>query len=118
MNDSDSDANVKAIDSLLNYETVKYFVAEEREARRYDRAMARYEEASVNSYVSLAVLNAGQATTFPIGLPAAMVMYAYGIQQGTRTVGDFITITPMIIQLHQPLTFLPTFHRDINHAPP
>src|SRR5438270_407857 len=62
MNDSDSDANVKAIDSLLNYETVKYFVAEEREARRYDRAMARYEEASVKSYVSLAVLNAGQAT--------------------------------------------------------
>src|SRR6202030_2463041 len=68
MNDSDTDANVKAIDSLLNYETVKYFVAEEREARRYDRAMERYEEASVRSYVSLAVLNAGQATIFTVGL--------------------------------------------------
>src|SRR5580692_11021729 len=71
MNDSDTDANVKAIDSLLNYETVKYFVAEEREARRYDRSMARYEDASVKSYVSLAVLNAGQATIFTIGLAGA-----------------------------------------------
>src|SRR5262249_60054145 len=68
MNDRDTDANVKAIDSLLNYETVKYFVAEEREARRYDRSMARYEKASVQAYVSLAVLNAGQAAIFTIGL--------------------------------------------------
>src|SRR3954466_1802733 len=67
MNDSDSDANTKAIDSLLNYETVKYFSAEQREARRYDKSMERYETASVNSYVSLAVLNAGQATIFAIG---------------------------------------------------
>src|SRR2546422_1376699 len=79
MNDSDTDANVKAIDSLLNYETVKYFVAEEREAARYDRSMARYEEASVQAYVSLAVLNAGQATIFTIGLAAVMAMCAYGI---------------------------------------
>ena len=71
MNDSDTDANVKAVDSLLNYETVKYFVAEEREARRYDRSMARYEQASVEAYVSLAVLNAGQATIFTIGLGIA-----------------------------------------------
>ncbi len=70
MNDSDTDANVKAINSLLNYETVKYFVAEEREAQRYDRAMARYEKASVQAYVSLAVLNAGQAVIFTIGLAA------------------------------------------------
>src|SRR6266481_663025 len=90
MNDSDTDANIKAIDSLLNYETVKYFVAEEREARRYDRAMERYEDASVRSYVSLAVLNAGQATIFTIGLAIAMVMCAYGIKQGTHTVGDFV----------------------------
>src|SRR5262249_20423433 len=82
MNDSDTDANVKAIDSLLNYETVKYFVAEEREARRYDRAMERYERASVEAYVSLAVLNAGQATIFTIGLAACMVMCAYGIKDG------------------------------------
>ena len=84
MNDSDTDANVKAIDSLLNYETVKYFSAEEREARRYDRSMERYEEASVQAYVSLAVLNAGQATIFTIGLAVCMVMCAYGIQAGPQ----------------------------------
>jgi len=116
MNDSDSDANVKAIDSLLNYETVKYFVAEEREARRYDRAMARYEEASVKSYVSLAVLNAGQATIFTIGLAGAMVMCAYGIQQGTHTVGDFIMINAMMIQLYQPLNFMGMVYREIKQA--
>jgi ABC-type transport system involved in Fe-S cluster assembly fused permease/ATPase subunit len=116
MNDSDSDANVKAIDSLLNYETVKYFVAEEREARRYDRAMARYEEASVRSYVSLAVLNAGQATIFTIGLAGAMVMCAYGIKQGTHTVGDFIMINAMMIQLYQPLNFMGMVYREIKQA--
>jgi ATP-binding cassette subfamily B protein len=116
MNDSDSDANVKAIDSLLNYETVKYFVAEEREARRYDRAMARYEEASVKSYVSLAVLNAGQATIFTIGLASAMVMCAYGIKQGTHTVGDFIMINAMMIQLYQPLNFMGMVYREIKQA--
>jgi ATP-binding cassette, subfamily B, heavy metal transporter len=116
MNDSDSDANVKAIDSLLNYETVKYFVAEEREARRYDRAMERYEEASVRSYVSLAVLNAGQATIFTIGLAGAMVMCAYGIEQGTHTVGDFIMINAMMIQLYQPLNFMGMVYREIKQA--
>ena len=84
MNDSDTDANVKAIDSLLNYETVKYFSAEEREASRYDRAMARYEEASVKAYTSLAVLNAGQAMIFTFGLAAAMVMCAFEIKAGTQ----------------------------------
>ena len=74
MNDSDNDANTKAIDSLLNYETVKYFVAEERETQRYDRSMERYERASVMSYTSLAVLNAGQAAIFTIGLAVTMVM--------------------------------------------
>jgi ATP-binding cassette, subfamily B, heavy metal transporter len=116
MNDSDSDANVKAIDSLINYETVKYFVAEEREARRYDRAMARYEEASVKSYVSLAVLNAGQATIFTIGLAGAMVMCAYGIKDGTHTVGDFIMINAMMIQLYQPLNFMGMVYREIKQA--
>ena len=76
MNDSDTDANTKAIDSLLNYETVKYFVAEERETERYDRSMERYEKASVQAYTSLAVLNAGQAAIFTFGLGAAMVMCA------------------------------------------
>jgi ABC-type transport system involved in Fe-S cluster assembly fused permease/ATPase subunit len=116
MNDSDSDANVKAIDSLLNYETVKYFVAEEREARRYDRSMARYEDASVKSYVSLAVLNTGQATIFTIGLAGAMVMAAYGIRQGTHTIGDFIMINAMMIQLYQPLNFMGMVYREIKQA--
>src|SRR5438132_5338364 len=106
MNDSDTDANIKAIDSLLNYETVKYFVAEEREAKRYDRSMARYEEASVQAYVSLAVLNAGQAVIFTIALAARMVMCAYGIKEGTNTVGDFVMINAMMIQLYQPLNFM------------
>jgi ABC-type transport system involved in Fe-S cluster assembly fused permease/ATPase subunit len=116
MNDSDTDANVKAIDSLLNYETVKYFVAEEREAARYDRAMARYETASVEAYVSLAVLNAGQATIFTIGLAAAMIMCAYGIKQGTNTVGDFVMINAMMIQLYQPLNFMGMVYREIKQA--
>jgi ATP-binding cassette subfamily B protein len=116
MNDSDSDANTKAIDSLLNYETVKYFSAEEREARRYDRSMERYEQASVNSYVSLAVLNAGQATIFTIGLAVAMVMCAYGVQDGTHTVGDFVMINTMMIQLYQPLNFMGMIYREIKQG--
>jgi len=116
MNDSDTDANVKAIDSLLNYETVKYFVAEEREARRYDRSMALYEDASVSSYVSLAVLNAGQATIFTIGLAAAMVLCAWGIKDGTHTIGDFIMINAMMIQLYQPLNFMGMVYREIKQA--
>src|SRR5438128_961195 len=83
MNDSDTDANTKAIDSLLNYETVKYFSAEEREARRYDRSMERYEGASVKAYTSLAVLNAGQAAIFTAGLSAAMVLCVIGIRAGS-----------------------------------
>src|SRR5215469_3918978 len=116
MNDSDTDANVKAIDSLLNYETVKYFVAEEREAARYDRSMARYEEASVQAYVSLAVLNAGQAIIFTIGLAAVMVMCAYGIKAGTNTIGDFVMINAMMIQLYQPLNFMGMVYREIRQA--
>ncbi len=116
MNDSDTDANVKAIDSLLNYETVKYFVAEEREARRYDRSMARYEQASVEAYVSLAVLNAGQATIFTIGLAIAMVLCAFGIKNGTHTVGDFVMINAMMIQLYQPLNFMGMVYREIKQA--
>ncbi|HSR78695.1 MAG TPA: ABC transporter ATP-binding protein/permease, partial [Xanthobacteraceae bacterium] len=116
MNDSDTDANVKAIDSLLNYETVKYFVAEEREAKRYDRSMARYEDASVEAYVSLAVLNAGQATIFTIGLAICMVMCAMGIQEGRNTVGDFVMINAMMIQLYQPLNFMGMVYREIKQA--
>src|SRR6202521_2644553 len=116
MNDSDSDANTKAIDSLLNYETVKYFVAEAREARRYDRSMARYEDASVKAYTSLAVLNAGQAAMFTAGLAGTMVMCAYGIRRGTNTVGDFVMINAMMIQLYQPLNFMGMVYREIKQA--
>jgi ATP-binding cassette subfamily B protein len=116
MNDSDTDANVKAIDSLLNYETVKYFVAEEREAKRYDRSMKRYEDASVEAYVSLSVLNAGQATIFTIGLAICMVMCAMGIQDGRNTVGDFVMINAMMIQLYQPLNFMGMVYREIKQA--
>jgi ATP-binding cassette subfamily B protein len=116
MNDSDTDANVKAIDSLLNYETVKYFSAEEREAARYDRSMARYEDASVRAYTSLAVLNAGQAVIFTCGLAAAMVMCAFEIKEGTKTVGDFVLINAMMIQLYQPLNFMGMVYREIKQA--
>jgi ATP-binding cassette subfamily B protein len=116
MNDSDTDANVKAIDSLLNYETVKYFSAEEREASRYDRSMERYEDASVKAYTSLAVLNAGQALIFTCGLAATMVMCAIGIRNGTNTVGDFVLINAMMIQLYQPLNFMGMVYREIKQA--
>jgi len=116
MNESDTDANVKAIDSLLNYETVKYFSAEEREAARYDRSMARYEDASVKAYTSLAVLNAGQAVIFTCGLAATMVMCAIGIRNGTNTVGDFVLVNSMMIQLYVPLNFMGMVYREIKQA--
>jgi ATP-binding cassette, subfamily B, heavy metal transporter len=116
MNDSDTDANIKAIDSLLNYETVKYFSAEEREAQRYDKSMARYEDASVKAYTSLAVLNAGQAVFFTFGLAGAMVLCAYEIKAGTKTVGDFVLINAMMIQLYQPLNFMGMVYREIKQA--
>ena len=116
MNDSDTDANVKAIDSLLNYETVKYFVAEEREAARYDRSMERYEKASVKSYTSLAFLNIGQAIIFTIGMTIVMVMCVYGIQNGTQTVGNFVMINAMLIQLYQPLNLMGMLYREIKQA--
>src|SRR5215472_17588939 len=116
MNESDSDANTKAIDSLLNYETVKYFGAEPHEIRRYDRAMARYEDASVKAYVSLAVLNAGQAVVFTVGLTAVMVMCAFEIKGGTKSIGDFVMINTMMIQLYQPLNFMGMLYREIKQA--
>src|SRR5256714_645613 len=116
MNDSDTEANTKAIDSLLNYETVKYFSAEEREAQRYDRSMERYERASTKAYTSLAVLNAGQALIFTIGLTATMVLCAIGIRNGTNSVGDFVMINAMMIQLYQPLNFMGMVYREIKQA--
>ena len=116
MNESDSEANTKAIDSLLNYETVKYFGAEQREAARYDRSMERYEQASVMTYTSLAVLNAGQAAIFTAGLTVTMVMCAIGVRNGTNTVGDFVMINAMMIQLYQPLNFMGMVYREIKQG--
>src|ERR1700709_1411260 len=116
MNDSDTEANTKAIDSLLNYETVKYFSSEEREATRYDRSMERYEGASVKTYTSLAVLNTGQAIIFTAGLTATMLMCAIEVRNGTKTVGDFVLVNAMMIQLYQPLNFMGMVYREIKQA--
>ncbi|AMA57573.1 ABCB family ABC transporter ATP-binding protein/permease [Bradyrhizobium sp. CCGE-LA001] len=116
MNDSDTEANTKAIDSLLNYETVKYFGAEAREAQRYDKSVERYEEASVRTYTSLAVLNTGQAVIFTLGLTATMLMCAIGVRNGTNTVGDFVLVNAMMIQLYQPLNFMGMVYREIKQA--
>jgi ABC-type transport system involved in Fe-S cluster assembly fused permease/ATPase subunit len=116
MNDSDTEANTKAIDSLLNYETVKYFSSEQREATRYDQSMERYERASVKTYTSLAVLNTGQAIIFTAGLTATMLMCAIGVRNGKNTVGDFVMINAMMIQLYQPLNFMGMVYREIKQA--
>jgi ATP-binding cassette subfamily B protein len=116
MNDSDSDANTKAIDSLLNYETVKYFGAEQREAARYDVSMERYERASTQTYTSLAVLNAGQAVIFTLGLTAVMALAVSDIRQGRGTIGDFVMVNAMLIQLYMPLNFMGMLYREIKQA--
>jgi ATP-binding cassette, subfamily B, heavy metal transporter len=116
MNESDTEANTKAIDSLLNYETVKYFNAERREAERYDKSMARYERSSVWTYTSLALLNAGQAVIFTAGLTAVMALSLSGIRAGTNTIGDFVLINAMMIQLYQPLNFMGMVYREIRQA--
>src|SRR5947209_6068502 len=116
MNDSDTEANTKAIDSLLNYETVKYFGSEQREAARYDQSMEGFEKASVRTYTSLAVLNTGQAVIFTAGLTATMLMCISGIRHGTHTVGDFVMINAMMIQLYQPLNFMGMVYREIKQA--
>ena len=116
MNNSDTDATSKAVDSLLNYETVKYFGAEVREAERYDRSMERYEGSSVKSYTSLAVLNTGQAVIFTVGLTMAMGLCALGVVSGTETVGDFVMVNAMMVQLYIPLNFMGMVYREIKQA--
>ncbi|MGI8875143.1 MAG: ABCB family ABC transporter ATP-binding protein/permease [Egibacteraceae bacterium] len=116
MNERDQDANQKAIDSLLNFETVKYFGAEEREARRYDGSMAGYEGAAVKTSVSLSWLNLGQAVIITAGLVAVMVMAASGVQSGALTVGDFVMVNAYMIQITMPLSFLGTVYREIRQA--
>ncbi len=116
MNDQDTDANQKAIDSLLNFETVKYFNAEGWEAARYDRAMERYEAAAVKTGQSLAFLNAGQSLLITTGLVIVMAMAARGVQAGTLTVGDFVMVNAYMIQITMPLNFLGTVYREIRQA--
>jgi ATP-binding cassette, subfamily B, heavy metal transporter len=116
MNESDTEANSKAIDSLLNYETVKYFGAEEREARRYDKAVARYEHASIKSYSSLAVLNSGQAVIFTLALTLCMVMAVNDIAAGQKTVGHFVMINALMLQLFIPLNFMGMVYREIKQS--
>jgi ATP-binding cassette subfamily B protein len=116
LNENDTDASAKAIDSLLNYETVKYFGNEAREAARYDRAMAGYEKASIRTYTSLAWLNAGQAVIFTAGLTICMVMAVNDIRAGRNTVGDFVLINAMLIQLYVPLNFMGFIYREIKQA--
>ncbi|MAY32584.1 MAG: metal ABC transporter permease [Rhodovulum sp.] len=116
MNDQDTDANQKAIDSLLNFETVKYFGAEAREARRYDAAMEGYEEAAIKTSYSLAMLNFGQTFLITAGLVAVMVMAAMGVRDGSLTVGDFVMVNAYMIQITMPLNFLGTVYREIRQS--
>jgi len=116
MNESDTDANTKAIDSLLNFETVKYFGNEDSEARRYDVSMARYEKAAVKTYYSLGVLNSGQAAIFTAGMTLVMWLAARGVMAGTHTVGDFVLINAVMIQLYQPLNFMGMVYREIKQG--
>jgi ATP-binding cassette subfamily B protein len=116
MNESDTDANTKAIDSLLNYETVKYFGAEQREASRYDRSMAAYERASIKAYTSLAVLNAGQAAIFTAALTGCMVMAGLDVMVGRASVGQFVMVNALLLQLFIPLNFMGMVYREIRQS--
>ncbi|MCB1364516.1 MAG: ABC transporter ATP-binding protein/permease [Rhodobacteraceae bacterium] len=116
MNDQDTDANQKAIDSLLNYETVKYFGAETREAARYDGAMRAYARAALKTAYSLAFLNFGQSLLITCGLIGVMVLAAIGVQNGSLTVGDFVMVNAYMVQITIPLNFLGTVYREIRQS--
>ena len=116
MNEQDTDANQKAIDSLLNFETVKYFGAESREAARYDSSMRAYEGAAIKTATSLAMLNFGQSLIITAGLITVMVMAALGVQNGTLTTGDFVMVNAYMIQITMPLNFLGTVYREIRQS--
>ncbi|MBC9208434.1 ABC transporter ATP-binding protein/permease [Roseomonas aerophila] len=116
MNEMDQDANTKAIDSLLNYETVKYFGNEKHEERRYDGSLARYEGAYIRSEVTLNLLNMGQAAIIAVGLTVVMVMAARGVISGRMTVGDFVLVNTYLIQLYLPLNFLGFVYRELKQG--
>ncbi|MVA99646.1 ATP-binding cassette domain-containing protein [Nitratireductor sp. CAU 1489] len=116
MNDSDTDANTKAVDSLLNFETVKYFNNEAMEARRFDRSMERYESAATKTWTSLGWLNFGQGAIFGVGMTAIMVMSAREVMAGTHTIGDFVFVNAMLMQLSVPLNFIGFIYREIRQG--
>jgi ABC-type transport system involved in Fe-S cluster assembly fused permease/ATPase subunit len=116
MNQSDTDANTKAVDSLLNFETVKYFNNEAHETRRYDRSMEKYAAASIQSQISLSILNTGQATIMAFGLGAVMALTAWGIGHGQFSIGLFVAGNAILIQLYQPLNLLGTVYREITQG--
>ncbi|MBW8639595.1 ABC transporter ATP-binding protein/permease [Hoeflea sp. WL0058] len=116
MNDSDTDANTKAVDSLLNFETVKYFGNEEMEARRYDVSMEKYEDSATKVWTSLGWLNFGQGVIFGVGMTIMMVMSALAVQRGDQTIGDFVFINVMLMQLAIPLNFIGFVYREIRQG--
>jgi ABC-type transport system involved in Fe-S cluster assembly fused permease/ATPase subunit len=116
MNDSDTDANTKAIDSLLNFETVKYFGNEEMEAKRFDSSMARYEKAATDVWTSLGWLNFGQGVIFGLGTTVMMVMSALAVQRGEQTIGDFVFVNALLLQLSVPLNFIGFVYREIRQG--
>lgn len=116
MNQSDQDANTKAVDSLINYETVKYFNNEAHETRRFDKSMEKYSRASIQAQISLSVLNTGQAVIMALGMGAVMVLITLGVQQGKFQVGDFVMANAIILQLSVPLNLLGTVYREITQA--
>ncbi len=116
MNESDTEAHSKAVDSLLNYETVKYFGNEEHEARRFNSSMARYVNAAIRTYTSLGVLNTGQAVIFALGTVICMLLAARDVSQGVLTVGGFVMINAILMQLYIPLNFMGMVYREIKQG--
>ena len=116
MNESDTEAHAKAVDSLLNYETVKYFGNEDHEARRFDASIARYERAAIRTYSSLGVLNSGQAVIFTLGMAICMLLAARDVTAGALTVGGFVMINAILIQLYVPLNFMGMVYREIKQG--
>jgi len=116
LNDADTEANTHAVDSLLNYETVKYFGNEKHESRRFDRSMERYEDASIRTYTSLAALNIGQTVIFTASLTLIMLLSARGVVQGKYTIGEFVMVNALMLQLYQPLYFMGMVYREIKQG--